>query len=96
MPLYLELRNGHETLDASSYTPGTVGPVLGPFIGVRIWRDEIRVVTSGPEESLHRVGDWIIYDGKYFADAEIVSAEKISTRRKLRLQTFNSELTEIP
>jgi hypothetical protein len=46
MPLFLELRDGHSGdtgFDLSSGAPGELGPLLGPFIAVRLIRDEVRV-----------------------------------------------------
>ena len=76
-PLYLELRNGHANIERSPECLGTPGPVLGPFIGVRFWREEIRLITTGLEVALLRVADWVIHDNMYFAEVEIISVDQV-------------------
>ena len=69
MPLFLELRNGHSGhtgFDLPSGAPGELGPLLGPFIAVRLIRDEVRVTTLEWEFPLERVADWIFYAGKFY------------------------------
>lgn len=96
MPIYLELRNGHASIGNIPEYQGNLGPVLGPFLGVRIWRDEIRLITTGPEVALQRVADWVLYDSMYFAEVEIISVDQVGPRRKLRLRVFDPQLTAIP
>jgi hypothetical protein len=96
LPIYLELRNGHANIGKFPECLGTLGPVLGPFLGVRLWREEIRLMTTGPEVALQRVADWVIYDNMYFAEVEIISVDRVGPRRKLRLRVFDPQLTAIP
>jgi hypothetical protein len=96
LPIYLELRNGHASIATFPECLGTLGPVLGPFLGLRLWREEIRLITTGPEVALQRVADWVIYGNMYFAEVEIISVDQIGPRRKLRLRVFDPQLTTIP
>jgi hypothetical protein len=97
MALFVELRDGHPTLNQSSNTPGAVGPVLGPFLGARLLRDELRVVTAKGEFNLPRIApDWVIYDGTYFSDIEIITGDEIGPARKRRRQTFDPRKAEMP
>jgi len=96
MPCYLELRDGHSGLDSPSSTPGVLGPLLGPFIGIRLLRDEVRVITKEREIALQRVGvDWVFYAGKYYSDIEIVPTEQMGTARNRRRQPFDLRLPNL-
>jgi len=94
MPLFLELRDGHPSLDESSNVPGTLGPVIGPFLAVRILRDEVRVTTAEREFPLLKVADWVYYGGRWFSDIEIVPAEQMDPSRTRRRCKFEPEQTE--
>ncbi len=96
MPLFLELRDGHDNLDESSHVPGKLGSVLGPFISARILRDEVRVTTPEREIPLDRIADWVFYNGKYFADIEIISNDQMGPGRTRRRQPFNPALAVFP
>jgi hypothetical protein len=96
MPLFLELRDGHATLDESSHVPGKLGPVLGPFISARILRDEVRVTTSEREVPLDRIADWVFYDGQYFSDIEIIPNDQMGPGRTRRRQAFVPTLAVFP
>lgn len=95
MPLYVELRDGHSNLDLSSSTPGSLGPVLGPFIAARLLRDELRVTTPEHEYPLTRVADWTFYDGQFYSDVEIVGADQMGPARTRRRQAFTPQLAEL-
>jgi hypothetical protein len=86
--LFVELRGGRANLDLSAYSKGTLGPVIGPFIAARIIRDEVRVTTTEREFPLQRIADWIFYDGSYYPDLEIVTAEKMGPARTRRQRQF--------
>jgi hypothetical protein len=45
MPVYLDLRFGQSARDLSTSSIDINGPVLGPFLGVCLYRDEVRVAT---------------------------------------------------
>ena len=96
MSIYLELRNGHPNIDEFPDAVGVLGPVLGPFLGVRLWREEVRLITTGREVALQRIGDWILYEGMYFTEVEIITADKVGPRRKLRLREFDPRHTRMP
>jgi hypothetical protein len=96
LAIYLELRNGHASIGNLPEYQGSLGPVLGPFLGVRLSRDEIRLITTGPEVALQRVADWVIYDNMYFAEIEIISVDQVGPRRKLRLRAFDPQLAATP
>jgi hypothetical protein len=95
MSVFLDLRNGHPAQDLSPASPGTPGPVLGPFLGVRLYRDEVRLASTAKEFALQRVGDWIFYGGALYADAEIVAEDQIGPRRKRRLSVFDPFLSDL-
>jgi hypothetical protein len=95
MPVFLELRNGHTGFDLSSGAPGELGPLLGPFIAVRLIRDEVRVTTLEREFPLERVADWIFYAGKFYSDAEIVPLEQMGSGRNRRRRPFDPALAAI-
>jgi hypothetical protein len=94
MPLFLELRDGHSSVDHESHIPGQLGPTVGPFISVRLLRDEVRVATSSREHLLLRVADWIFYDNRFFSDIAIISSEQIGPGRSRRLQPFDPLLAD--
>lgn len=96
MPVFLELRDGHENLDESSHVPGQLGPVLGPFISARILRDTVRVTIAESEIPLVRIADWILYGAKYYADVEIISTDQMGPGRTRRRQAFSPALTGLP
>jgi hypothetical protein len=95
MSVFLDLRNGRTARDLSSTTPGSNGPVLGPFLGIRLYRDEVRVATAAKEFSLQRVGDWLFYGGALYSDAEIVAEDQVGPRRKRRLASFDPFLSDL-
>ena len=95
MSVYLDLRNGHPACDLSSITSAFNGPVLGPFLGVHLTHDEVRVTTTAKEVALQRVGDWIFYGGVLYADAEIVADDQIGPRRRRRLTVFDASLSDL-
>jgi hypothetical protein len=73
-----------------------LGPLLGPFIGIRLLRDEVRVITKEREIALQRVGvDWVFYAGKYYSDIEIVPTEQMGTARNRRRQPFDLRLPNL-
>jgi len=92
--LFLELRDGHVSLEEPSHTPGMLGPVIGPFIAARILRDEVRVTTTEREYPLQRFADWVFYDGKYFSDLEIVASDQMGPGRTRRRRPFVPSLTQ--
>jgi hypothetical protein len=93
--LYLELRDGHVSLDEPSHTPGMLGPVIGPFIAARILRDEVRVTRTEGEYPLQRFADWVFYDGKYFLDLEIVASDQMGPGRTRRRRPFVPSLAQL-
>jgi hypothetical protein len=95
MPVYLEFRDGHSTLEQSSNAPGKLGPVLGPFLAIRILRDDLRVNTSQHEYSLPRIADWVLYAGVFYADIEIVPEEQMGPGRTRRRRPFDPDLAAI-
>jgi len=95
MSVYLDLRNGHPACDLSCVTSAFNGPVLGPFLGVHLTLDEVRVATTTKEVALQRVGDWIFYGGVLYADAEIVAEDRIGPGRKRRLTVFDPILSDL-
>ena len=92
MQLFLDLRSGRSACDLSSSPLGFLGPVVGPFLSVRLLRDEVRVATPAREFALQRIGDWIFYGGALYADAEIVAQDQIGPRRKRRMCAFDPAL----
>ena len=94
MPLFVEFRDGHSSMELLSGTPGSLGPVLGPFIAVRLLRDELRVTTTTKEFPLARFADWTYYKGQFFSDIEIVPEEQIGPGRARRKEVFNPLLTD--
>jgi len=96
MPLFLELRDGHSSVDQESHIPGDLGPIVGPFTSVRLLRDEFRVATAIREYRLLRVADWVFYDDRFFADVAIVPSEQIGPGRARRLQPFDPLLADYP
>jgi hypothetical protein len=66
--------------------------VVGPFLSVRLLRDEVRVAAPAREFALQRIGDWIFYGGALYADAEIVAQDQIGPRRKRRMCAFDPAL----
>jgi hypothetical protein len=95
MPVYVDLRYGQLAHDLSTTSISITGPVLGPFLGVRLYRDEIRVATPVHEFALQRIGDWIYYDGTLYADAEVIAEEGIGHRRARRVVVFDPALAEL-
>lgn len=95
MPVYLDLRYGQSAHDLSTASIDINGPVLGPFLGVRLFRDEVRVVTPVREFALQRIGDWIYYDDALYADAEIVAEESVGPRRRRRNRAFDPALAAL-
>jgi hypothetical protein len=95
MPLFVEFRNGHSSLDQNMNVPGVSGPVLGPFIAARIFGDELRVTTRTGETPVHRISDWFLYHGVYWSDVEILPEEAIGRNRRGRLEAFNAGYTKI-
>lgn len=96
MSVFLDLRNGRPARDLSFDSPGSTGPVLGPFVGVHLTRDEVRVLTPSRAFALKRVGsDWIYYSGALYAEAEIVAEDQIGPRRKRRLAVFDPFLSDL-
>jgi hypothetical protein len=95
MSVFLDLRNGHPARNLSPTIPGSTGPVLGPFLGVHLTRDEVRVATRSKEFALQRVGDWIYYSGALYLDAEIVAEDQIGPRRRRRLSVFDPFLSDL-
>ena len=81
--------------ELKSPSPGSTGPVLGPFLGVHLTRDEVRVATTCKEFALQRVGDWIYYSGALYADAEIVAEDQIGPRRRSRITVFDPFLSDL-
>jgi len=55
MSVFLDLRAGRPAGDLSSNPSGANGPVLGPFVSIRLLRDEVRVATEQKEFALQRV-----------------------------------------
>jgi hypothetical protein len=96
MPLFLEFRDGHYSVDQESHIPGELGPIVGPFVSVRLLRDEVRVATAVREFLMLRVADWIYYGNRYFADISIISTEQIGSGRARRSQPFNALLADFP
>jgi hypothetical protein len=95
MSVYLDLRNGYPACDLSCATSAFNGPVLGPFLGVHLTQDEVRVATTTKEVPLQRAGAWIFYGGGAYADAEIVAEDQIGSRRKRRLTVFDPLLSHL-
>jgi hypothetical protein len=95
MALFLDLRNGRSARDLTSNELGFLGPVIGPFLSVRLYGDEVRVGTPLREFALQRIGDWILYDGALYSDTEIVGHDQIGPRRKRRLRDFDPILGDL-
>ena len=95
MPVYVDLRYGQSAHDLSTTSIEINVPVLGPFLGVRLYRDEVRVATPLCEFALQRIGDWIYYDNALYADAEIVAEENVGPRRRRRNRPFDPALTAL-
>ena len=95
MPVCVDLRYGQLAHDLSANSIAMTGPVLGPFLGVRLYLDEVRVATRVREFALQRIGDWIFYDGALYADAEVVAEEAIGSRRRRRIVVFDRALAEL-
>jgi hypothetical protein len=89
MSVYIEFRDGHPQLDQPSCTQGALGPVLGPFIAIRLLRDELRVTTRVQEYSVPRVSDWVFYGGIFYADLEIVGDDQMGMGRQRRKKLFD-------
>ena len=96
MSVFLELRNGLPALDNAAASERAVGPVLGPFLGARLLRDELRVITEKGEHPLVRVADWLHYGSVWWADAELVPEEAMGPARRRRLARFRSDLAALP
>jgi hypothetical protein len=95
MSVFLDLRNGRPARDLSSTPSGSNGPVLGPFLGVHLTRDEVRVTTLSREVGLHRIGDWIYYSGALYADVDVIAEDQLGPRRKRRLAVFDPFLSDL-
>jgi hypothetical protein len=95
MSVYLDLHNGRPACDLAGITSAFNGPVLGPFLGVHLTRDEVRVTTATKEFALQRVGDWIYYSGTLYADADVVADDQIGPRRRRRVTAFEPILTDL-
>ena len=94
MPLFVEFRDGCSSVDQESHIPGDQGPIIGPFLAVRLLRDEVRVTTISREFPLLRVADWIFYDERFYSDIHIISGEQIARGRACRLRPFDPSLAE--
>ncbi len=77
MPVYVDLHYGQLAHDLFTNSISITGPVLGPFLGVRLYRDEIRVTTPVHEFALQRIGDWIYY-GSTLMRTQKCSLKKLS------------------
>jgi hypothetical protein len=95
MPLFVELRDGHTSLDQSSSIPGSPGPVIGPLVSARLLRGDLRVGTTQKEYSLAFIADWVFYGGRYYSDAEIIGSDQIGEARTRRMVPFNPALAEL-
>ena len=96
MSVYLELRDGRPNLEESSKTPGVTGPVIGPFLSVRLLGDELRLSTkTGEARRIERVADWVIYAGFYWADIEVIPESGIGPRRRARIEPFKPQSADI-
>lgn len=91
MPVFLELKNGRRSLEPVFDAPGSLGAVLGPFLTVRLLREELRLTTQEGEFPLQRILAWIFYDGHFYADIGIVPADQMGPRRKQRWQRFDPD-----
>lgn len=96
MPIFVELRDGQTSLDRPSGRPMQLGPVLGPFVGARLLRDEVRVATAKREYALPRIADGVCYGGSLYGDVEIIAAEQIGNGRARRMKPFDAALAAIP
>ncbi len=93
MSVFLDLSNGRPACDLSSITSAFNGPVLGPFLGVHLTRDEVRVATTSKEFALQRVGpDWLFYGGVLYADIAVIAEDQIGPGRRRRLTAFDATL----
>jgi hypothetical protein len=95
MQLFIDLRSGRSARDLSSSNLGFLGPLVGPFLSVRLLGDEVRVATPAREFALQRIGDWIFYGGALYADAEIVAQDQIGPRRRRRMCAFDPALGDL-
>lgn len=97
MSVFLDLRNGHPAgQDLSSASLGFNGPVLGPFLGVHLTGDEVRVATPTNEFSLPRIGPrWVYYGGALYADIHVIAEERIGPRRERRVVPFDPFLSDL-
>lgn len=73
-----------------------LGPILGPFLGARLLRDELRVATAKREYALPRIADWVCYGGLFYGDVEIIADEQIGNGRARRMKPFDAALAAIP
>jgi hypothetical protein len=69
--------------------------VLGPFLAVRLLRDDVRVTTPQQEYPLPRVADWVYYSGVYYAYVEIVGTDQMGKGRTQRRLPFDPYLATI-
>lgn len=95
MSVFLDLSNGRPACDLSSITSAFNGPVLGPFLGVHLTRDEVRVATASKEFALQRVGDWIYYSGTLYADIAVIADDQIGPGRRRRITAFDALLCDL-
>lgn len=96
MSVFLDLRHGRPAgQDLDSTSPGSTGPVLGPFLGIHLIRDEVRVTTTSKEFALQRIGDWLFYGGALYADIEVIAEDQVGPRRKRRLAAFDPFLSDL-
>lgn len=95
MSVYLDLRNGHSACDLSRITAAIKGPVLGPFLSVRLCGDEVRVVTTCNEFTLTRVGEGLFYGSAFYAEAEVIGDDQIGSRHEGRLTVFDPFLSDL-
>jgi hypothetical protein len=74
-PVFIQLLHGRDDPAKDMDDWGFSGPVLGPFISVRItYKEHICCLRDDPTRSeldLHFVDDLLTYEGKFYGDFEI-------------------------
>ena len=85
--MYLDLRCGHDFPDQQLDGWGFNGPIIGPFPFVTVtFAEDIGI---GENRFLPIVNDLLCYDGKYYGDWKLISAEFLSATDQARVQPYS-------
>ena len=90
MPVYLKLFHGRDRPDQDLDDWGFEGPILGPFPYVHTTYAED--VAVGNDCYLKIVDDLLVYDGKYYGDWSVFSADMLKAMPEsetARVQPFD-------